>query len=358
MNKVIIEILEKLENNGYTAYVVGGFVRDLLMGIESRDVDIATTALPKEVKEVLDINEESSEYGSISFRYKDYNFDITTFRKEINYFKRKPIEIEFILDSDIDILRRDFTINSICLDKDGNLIDKLNGKKDIENKIIKLIGDNSKLKEDPLRILRAIRFATILDFEIDVNLCDAINMYKEYIKEISLTRVKEELDKILINKNYEKGLNLLKRFDLLDILGIKYNVIHFVNDLCGMWAQIEIENNYPFTKEEKSNINNIKEVTNNKIIDNYTLFKYGLYICTTASKIMKLDTDKVIEMYNSLQIKNKDDLQISILEIKDIINDEGFDKSKEIENDILNKVINNELKNDHDILVNDIRQGR
>ena len=129
MNKVIFEVLEKLEKNGYTAYIVGGFVRDLLMEKESLDVDICTDALPKDVKKIFEINEESSEYGSISFRYNDYNFDITTFRKELTYLKRKPVEIEFIKDLYTDTLRRDFTINSICLDKDGNLIDKLDGRK-------------------------------------------------------------------------------------------------------------------------------------------------------------------------------------------------------------------------------------
>ena len=357
MNKVIFEVLEKLENEGYTAYIVGGFVRDLLMGKESLDVDICTDALPKDVKEIFSINEESSEYGSISFRYNDYNFDITTFRKEITYLQRKPVEIEFIKDLYTDTLRRDFTINSICLDKDGNLIDKLDGKKDIESKTIRLIGDNSKLEEDPLRILRAIRFATTLDFDIDTKLSDGINMYKDLVVNLSLNRIKEELDKILINENYEKGLKLLKRFDLLDYIGIKYNVIHFVNDLCGMWAQLEIDKDYPFTKEEKNNISKIREVIKTNM-DNYTLFEYGLYICTVASKILGMNTDEIVESYNNLQIKNKDDLDISILEIKDIIHDDGFDKSKEIENDILLKVVNNEIENNHEVLVNYVRQGR
>ena len=356
MNKIIFEVLEKLENNGFTAYIVGGFVRDLLMGKDSFDVDICTDALPKDVKEIFSINEESSEYGSISFRYNDYNFDITTFRKEISYIKRKPVEIEFIKDLYTDTLRRDFTINSICLDKDGNLIDKLNGKKDIESKTIRLIGDNSKLEEDPLRILRAIRFATTLDFDIDTKLSDGINMYKDLVINLPLNRIKEEIDKILINENYKKGLDLLKRFDLLDYIGIKYKEIHFVNDLCGMWAQLEVNKDYPFTKEEKNNISKIKKVVNSNI-DNYILYKYGLYICTVASKILGIDTDEIVNKYNELQIKNKDELAISILEIKDIIND-SFEKAKEIENKIIKKVVNNEIKNNHDVLVNYVRQGR
>ena len=356
MNNIIIEVLTKIEENGFIAYVVGGYVRDLIMGKTSMDVDICTDALPKDIKEIFELSEESSEYGSISFKIGDYNFDVTTFREEITYLNRKPVEINYIKDLYTDILRRDFTINSLCLDKEGKLIDKLNGKKDIDNKIIKLIGDNKKLEEDPLRILRAIRFATILDFEIDVDLCDGINMFKDLIKDIPINRVKEEIDKILISENYNKGLNYLKKFDLLEVLGIKYNHIVNTQDLCGMWSQLDLSLNYPFTKEEKDNISKIKEIVESKTLDNYTIFKYGLYISTVAAKIMEMDSDKIVEIYNSLPIASKQELDISVVEIKEIIDDE-FEAAKETEEKIIKKIVNNELENEHDILVNYVRQG-
>ena len=356
MNNIIIEVLTKIEENGFIAYVVGGYVRDLLMGKNSMDVDICTDALPKDIKEIFELSEESSEYGSISFKIGDYNFDVTTFREEINYLNRKPVEIKYIKDLYTDILRRDFTINSICLDKDGKLIDRLNGKKDIDNKIIKLIGDTKKLEEDPLRILRAIRFACILDFELDTELCDGINMFKDLIKDIPINRVKVELDKILINENYKKGLNYLKKFDLLDILGIKYNHIISTQDLCGMWAQLEVNLDYPFTKEEKDNITKIKEIVESKVLDNYTIFKYGLYISTVAAKILGMDFEKIVEIYDNLPITSKKDLNISVVEIKEIL-DTDFDKAKEIEEKLIRKIVNNELDNEHNTLINYVRQG-
>ena len=357
MNNIIIDVLNKIEDNGFTAYVVGGYVRDLIMGKNSMDVDICTDALPKDIKEIFKLSEESSEYGSISFKIGDYNFDVTTFREEISYLNRKPVEIKYIKDLYTDTLRRDFTINSICIDKNGKMIDKLNGKKDIDNKIIRLIGDNTKLREDPLRILRAIRFATILDFTIDVSLCDGINMYKELIKEIPLTRVKLELDKILVSENYKKGLNYLKKFDLLEVLGIQYKHIISTQDLCGMWAQLKVSVDYPFTKEEKDNITKIKQIVNSNNLDNYTVFKYGLYISTVASKILNINSDKIVEIYNNLPITSKNELNISIPEIKDILDTDDFSLVKEIEEKIIIKIVNNELQNEHDLLVNYIRQG-
>lgn len=349
MNKIIFEVLNKIEEHGFQAYVVGGYVRDLIMGIKSIDVDICTDALPKDIKKIFDIPSESSEYGSINFKLNNYNFDITTFREEIQYLKRKPVEMKYIKDLYIDVLRRDFTINTICLDKSGKLVDMLDGKKDLDNRIIKLIGEPYKLKEDPLRMLRAIRFATTLDFEIDVKLCDAINMYKELLQTLPANRIKHELNKMLISKNYKKGLKLLKKFDLLDYIGIQYNELIYVEDLCGMWSQIDIIKDMPFTKEEKNNIAKIKEILNLGYIDNYIIYKYGLYISKVAAKILDLDID-VVEVYDKLPIKTNKDLEISVVEIKEIINS-SFEEAKKIELLIIKNVVDNKLENNHDDII-------
>jgi tRNA nucleotidyltransferase (CCA-adding enzyme) len=358
MNKIIFEVLDKLENNGYEAYIIGGFVRDLLMNIDSMDIDICTNALPKDVKEIFDINCESNEYGSINFKTGGYNFDITTFRKEKKYENRKPTEVEYINNLEEDVKRRDFTINSICLDKNSKLIDLLNGKSDINNKIIRLIGDNSRLQEDPLRILRAIRFASLLDFNIDPKLSDGIIMHKELLKDLSDMRIKNELDKILINKNFKKGLQLLKKYNLLDLLGISINDdIVYTADLCGMWSQINIKRNFPFTKEEKQNITKIREILSNKVIDNYTIYKYGLYISSVAAKILKYNQNDIVQMHDDLPIHLEKELNISFLEIKELIQDDGFDKTKEVEEIIIKKVLNHNLNNEHDEIVKFIKQG-
>ena len=120
MYKRAIEVLNKLTDNGYLAYIVGGYPRDYLLGIKTKDIDICTNASPKEIMEIFDTEGVSDiKYGSVKVIYKNYKFDVTTFRKDIKYEdNRKPIKIKYIDNLKKDLLRRDFTINTICIDKD------------------------------------------------------------------------------------------------------------------------------------------------------------------------------------------------------------------------------------------------
>lgn len=351
MDKIIRDVLCKIEENGFKAYVVGGFVRDLLLNIDSYDVDICTDALPKNIKEIFDVTTDSNNYGSINFKIGDYNFDITTFRKEIEYFDRKPEKLEFIKDVYIDVLRRDFTINTICLDKDSKFIDYLDGKSAINNRIIKLIGEKDRLKEDPLRILRAIRFATILDFELDTELKDGIYLYKELVDTLSGLRIKNELDKILVSKNYQKGLKLIEDFGLLNYIGIKFDNIVNVEDLCGIYAQMDFSEKLPFTKNELKNIEDIRTVLNKNKIDNFSLYEYGLYVNQVAGKILNIDKEYVNDLYNKLPIVQKKDLDISAIEIKDSLHLENFDNINEIQNKIIDEILKNNLNNNKDDII-------
>ena len=359
MNKIVYEVLDRIEEANFEAYIVGGYVRDIIMGIPTVDVDICTSALPKDIKQIFNINEESNLYGSINFNRNNYNFDITTFRKEYNYEKRRPTKVQFIKDLKDDVLRRDFTINSLCMDKNDNLIDYLNGKDDITNKKIRLIGDNIRLKEDPLRILRAIRFATVYDFEIDDKLNDGIVMYKEYINELSITRIKNEIDKILVSKNFKKGLNLLKKYNILNMLGINvHNNIKYVADLSGMYSQLNIENEkYPFTKEEKNNMKEIKKIVSKKAINNQILYNYGLYISSIAAKILGYKQDEIVDMYNKLPIKSVKDLDITFLEIKDVVITNDCKEIKIIQDIIIDGILSGKLKNNKNEIIKFIRQG-
>jgi len=174
MNSKVQKVLEKIENNGFEAYVIGGFVRDHLLGIKTYDVDICTNALPKDIIALFE-DATPANYGSVAFKIGQYDFDITTYRAEDAYENRKPVEVEYVNDLILDLKRRDFTINTICMSSSGGIVDLLNGREDIFNKRIKVVGDvTTKLTEDPLRVLRAIRFSVILDFDIDEEI---INMY-------------------------------------------------------------------------------------------------------------------------------------------------------------------------------------
>lgn len=317
MEKNIKKILETLENEGYQAYLVGGYVRDYLLGVTSFDVDIATDALPKDIHRIF--NSSKNNYGSVNIKIDKLNVDITTFRKDLNYVNRRPSKVVYINNLKEDLERRDFTINAICMNKNGKIIDLLNGCKDLDRRTIKMIGSiDVKLKEDPLRIMRAIRFACILDFKIEDELFEKIKEYSYLVGDLSKERIKNELDKILISKNYKYGLELMKDTKISEVLEINYDDINYVDDLLGMWAQVKVLN-IPFTNVEKGNIIKITEVLDFDKIDNEILYKYGLYISRVAGKILNIKTTKISKMYNKLPIKSREDIDITSKEISSIV---------------------------------------
>lgn len=317
MEKNIKKILETLENEGYQAYLVGGYVRDYLLGVTSFDVDIATDALPKDIHRIF--NSSKNNYGSVNIKIDKLNVDITTFRKDLNYVNRRPSKVVYINNLIDDLERRDFTINAICMNKNGKIIDLLNGCKDLDRRTIKMIGSiDVKLKEDPLRIMRAIRFACILDFKIEDELYEKIKEYSYLVGDLSKERIKNELDKILISKNYKYGLELMKDTKISEVLEINYDDINYVDDLLGMWAQVKVLN-IPFTNVEKGNIIKITEVLDFGKIDNEILYKYGLYISRVAGKILNIKTTKISKMYNKLPIKSREDIDITSKEISSIV---------------------------------------
>ncbi len=356
MNEVALNVLKQINNKGFDSYLVGGYPRDFYIGKESLDYDICTNAKPKELKEIFGESILPSEqYGSVSLITHGIRFEITTFRKDIKYINnRKPIEIEYINDLKDDLSRRDFTMNTMCIDVDGNLIDILNGRADIDNKIIKTVGNaEKKIYEDSLRILRAIRFATILNFELDDELRKAIVKYKYLLKSLSYYRKKEELDKIFSSSNIKYGIKLIKELGLIDDLEL-YNLDKIVPTtyLIGIWAQLNVLNIYYFNNVEKESIIKINELLTRNILDYNNLYKYGLYISTIASEIKGIDKNIVNDMYNSLYIYNKSEIKISANEVCEILNKKPGPFLKKIINDLEYKLVNKLLKNDKEELKN------
>ncbi len=259
MKEFIKEVLEKIENAGFKAYIVGGFVRDYLLGIESSDIDITTNALPEDLKKIFGCELTIYEnYGACHLNNNNYIVDFNTFRKEIKYYNNKPIEIEYINDLYTDLLRRDFTINSLCFDKNLNLIDLLNAKRDLDNKIIKVIGDtNKKFDEDATRIIKSIRFMCTLNFSLDNEIIKYIINNKDFINRINFNKQKEELDKILLS-NPKLFIDFLKKYNIGSIFGINANSFIVSNTLEEMYAQMDLNDKFPFTKEEKNKIKTFK----------------------------------------------------------------------------------------------------
>ncbi len=211
MYNTALSILKEINSTGYIAYIVGGYVRDYLLGINSSDIDITTSATPDIIASLYDVVEDNSRFGSLKIKKNNYIFEITTFRKELEYNNRFP-KIKFTDSLLEDLKRRDFTINTICMDEDESIIDLMGGIEDIEKKTIRSIGDvDIKLTEDPLRILRAIRFMGYLDFTLDESLKNSIIKNKELVKTLSKRRIDSELFK-MNNKAKEEmkklGINI------------------------------------------------------------------------------------------------------------------------------------------------------
>lgn len=301
----IIELLKYITNFGYEAYIVGGFVRDKLLNRESFDVDICTNATIDELKIILPQLKEKDLFCS-SMVIDNYNIEITTYRKEENYNGRRPLNISYANSLIEDLKRRDFTINTICMDKDNRIIDLLGGLTDLNNKIIRCVGDsNKKLEEDTLRILRAIRFASVLEFSLDDNLIKSIEKYKENLNFLSSFRKRQELDKIVKNN----GLNIIKELNVEKELGIIIpNKMVYTNDIIGVYAQCEINIDNFFNRIESKKYNIIKKYITKKL-DNYDLFTLDRENIEILSEIKKED---LISKYDKLKIHNERELNINL----------------------------------------------
>ena len=349
-----LKLLKEITSHSYKAYIVGGFVRDYLLGIESNDIDICTNATPKEIKEIFsDSCLPNEDYGSVIVEKRGIRFEITTFRKEIEYSdNRRPVEIKYIDDLYQDLLRRDFVINTLCMDENGKILDYLGGREDLNNKVIRTIGSASdKFSEDCLRILRAIRFATILGFELDDEVKNAIIETKYLLKNLSYNRKRDELDKIFTSPNYKNGIKLILELGVdkeLEISNLSKVLESGSTSSIGIWSIIDVNSNYPFTKNELDIINNIKIVLKNNSFDNMTLYKYGLYVNSVACEIKKFDIKKVTEDYDNLIIKSRDDIDIDSQTIMDILKKSPGKYLKEIYDDLEVLILNKEIENNRE----------
>ncbi|NLM48980.1 MAG: CCA tRNA nucleotidyltransferase [Epulopiscium sp.] len=215
--KEVEEIILKLNKEGFEAYIVGGCVRDLLMGRIPNDWDITTSAKPEEVKKIFPKTYDTGiAHGTVTVILNGAHFEITTYRIEGKYEDyRRPKEVTFTRNLEEDLSRRDFTMNAIVYHPQEGFMDPVEGIKDIKNKMIRCVGEPSKrFEEDALRMLRAIRFSAQLDFEIEEKTLEAIKGHAALITHISAERIKDELDKMLM-ASYTDRLILLYETGLL-----------------------------------------------------------------------------------------------------------------------------------------------
>lgn len=199
MNKTVFDKVALIFNqHGYRLYMVGGATRDYLLDRPILDYDFVTDATPDEMKTFLEADYTFAKFGTVRIKVNGIKVDITTLRVEDEYKDhRHPSKIRFTRSIKEDYVRRDFTINAIYMDEQYNIIDYCHGLRDLNNKLIRFIGDPVKrIKEDPLRILRAERFEKKLGFTIEEKTFEAIEENRHLIEELNPQKVQAELDKL------------------------------------------------------------------------------------------------------------------------------------------------------------------
>src|SRR3972149_7958896 len=236
----VIKVIKDLQNAGYEAYAVGGCVRDILLGVEPKDWDIATSAKPEEIQKIFPKNFYENKFGTVTVLENGIEIQVTTYRVDVKYSdKRHPDSVKFTASLKEDLARRDFTINAMALDLETynmkheteenrsfkfqvssfKIIDPFGGQEDLKNKIIRAVGNpKERFSEDALRLLRAVRFASQLNFLINKETLEAIKEMNKEISFISGERIRDEFVKIIMSDRAAEGIELLRENGILSII--------------------------------------------------------------------------------------------------------------------------------------------
>ncbi|QBP18013.1 CCA tRNA nucleotidyltransferase [Acetilactobacillus jinshanensis] len=248
-------VLQRIEKAGYQAYFVGGSVRDTIIGVPIHDVDITSSAYPQEIKQLFPRTVDTGiKHGTVMVLYHGHGYEITTFRTESGYQDyRRPDHVTFVRSLPKDLKRRDFTINALAMRENGEVTDLFDGLGDIKRKVIKAVGNpDRRFHEDALRMMRAVRFASKLDFKIEPKTLEAIKKYSFLLTKIAIERVHSEFVKMMMGLKPRMGLDYmietnLYRYvpefkDQLDALKRISKIPHLkLTNECQVWSLISYE---------------------------------------------------------------------------------------------------------------------
>lgn len=207
-----LPILEKIKAAGFEAYFVGGSVRDALLNRPIHDVDIASSSYPEETKQIFERTVDIGiEHGTVLVLENGGEYEVTTFRTEDVYVDyRRPSSVSFVRSLEEDLKRRDFTVNAFALNENAEVIDKFNGLADLDNRVLRAVGKaEERFNEDALRIMRGLRFAASLDFDIEEKTFEAMTSRAFLLEKISIERSFIEFDKLLLAPHWKKGIKAL-----------------------------------------------------------------------------------------------------------------------------------------------------
>lgn len=334
-------ILSKIKQNGFIGYIVGGCVRDYLLGKKPSDWDITTNAKPSQLIKIFKefkILTMGIKYGTITIIINNKNFEVTTLRVEKNYLdNRRPNEVTFTNCILQDLMRRDFTINSIAYNEDFGIIDPYNGRFDLENKVIKAVGNaNKRFKEDSLRILRGIRFASQLNFKIDTDTYQAMKLNLDLIRNISKERIRDELIRIIKSEYLSIGMRIINDLGLLRVIFFNLKFIQTFNR--------DINLNYSINKLERTSKDFVIRLCTfvlDIIKDNHLkIDKSQDKIAEIILKELKFDNKTIKDVKVIIKEFYSSNLNTSVIDIKKVINRigiENFYRLVELKKIIVNK---------------------
>lgn len=365
-------LIEKLKQNGFEAYFVGGSVRDLVMGREINDIDIATSAFPEEVKTVFERTIDIGiQHGTVLVLSEGEKYEITSFRTESTYSDfRRPDSVNFVRSLLEDLNRRDFTMNGLAMDENGKIYDYFDGLKDIEDKVIRAVGNpKTRFNEDALRMLRAVRFQSQLGFQIEEGTFIAIKQNTENLKHISQERITIEFEKILMGKHSNLALQTLVETGLVFYLyGLSNYLEHLevinldlLETIEEKWSKLFIElktdpklflTNWKCSSERIQKVKalvNCYQVVLESGWTNRILFDYGLETAISVEKIRQgnnFDKMNIEDLFQNLKIKSKQDLSVRGQDLIGWTNQKGGPWLGEMIEEIIEEVLNGKLINE------------
>ncbi len=370
-------VLQKLMNHGHEAYFVGGMVRDRLLEREIYDVDITTSAKPDEVIALFNKTIKTGiKHGTVTVMIEGIPIEVTTFRIESEYQDyRRPSEVSFSTSLIEDLKRRDFTMNAIAESLEGDLYDPFNGLDDLNHQTIRAVGEaQERFKEDPLRMLRALRFVSKLGFQLEKQSFEAILSTSHLIGHISKERVKKELEGLVNGFASQEGLRLLietglaQHLDYCSVLTLyqeyRWEQIETGLELFALIALTnkELSSDYlsvwPFSREEKRQIKAIIDSFHYQWPLPYIQYRYGEEVAKSYHQLSGFIQKKFVEFHPvPLPIENRKQLDIEVSDLLQVINRPKGPWIQKVIEKLEYEVIMQRLKNETNDLIQYVKNN-
>lgn len=388
---VALPVLKKIHQAGFDAYFVGGSVRDALLNKPIHDIDIATSAYPQEIKAVfprtIDIG---IEHGTVLVLTEKNEYEITTFRTESTYQDfRRPDKVEFVRSLEEDLKRRDFTINAFAINTLGDVIDLFDGLKDLKEKKIRAVGSaKERFHEDALRMMRAARFASQLDFKIEQDTLSAMKEHAHLLNKISVERVRVEFVKLMQGINRQKGLRAMietesflylpglletDRFALERLASLPLNVLEDEGQIWALTAYclgLQVSQVEDFLRKWKESNAVIKKAKNilsgflhrlEKQWEPLNLYRFSEEEVVLAEEMrgffgLDYSIEETQALHQNLPIYSKHDLLISGKDLLRAFNRKQGKWLGEVLNELEIQVVRGEVRNDFSVLLDTAKE--